>query len=146
VVSKGLSGALNVFAASSATDTDWTIKLMDVFPDGRAINVSNGILRASSNNSLEKREPIEPGKMYAYTFDTSATSNLSLWCRASNPGRSIQQQFPALRPQSEYRSFAGVGRRDDCGPPGRVSQCELSISIVLPAITAPLKTAANPIK
>jgi uncharacterized protein len=76
VVSKGLNGALNVFAASSATDTDLTIKLMDVFADGRAINVSNGILRASSKNSLEKREPIEPGKMYACTFDSSATSNL----------------------------------------------------------------------
>src|SRR5689334_24592156 len=47
-------------AASSAVDTDWTIKLVDVFPDGRAINVSNGILRASSRNSLERREPIEP--------------------------------------------------------------------------------------
>jgi putative CocE/NonD family hydrolase len=67
---------VTLHAASSAVDTDWTIKLVDVFPDGRAINVSNGILRASSRNSLERREPIEPGKVYAYTFESSATSNL----------------------------------------------------------------------
>jgi uncharacterized protein len=67
---------VTLYAASSAVDTDWTIKLVDVFPDGRAINVSNGILRASSRNSLEEREPIEAGKIYAYTFNASATSNL----------------------------------------------------------------------
>ena len=33
-------------ASSSAVDTDWTVKLLDVFPDGRAINLCDGILRA----------------------------------------------------------------------------------------------------
>ncbi len=46
--------------------------------DGRAINVSNGIMRASSRNSLEKLEPIEPGNADAYAFDSGATSNLLL--------------------------------------------------------------------
>jgi putative CocE/NonD family hydrolase len=67
---------VKLFAASSATDTDWTVKLVDVFPDGKAINLTNGILRASYRNSLERREPIEPGKVYEYDIYAGATSNL----------------------------------------------------------------------
>jgi len=67
---------VRLFAASSAADTDWTVKLVDVFPDGKAINLTNGILRASYRNSLEKREPIEPGKVYEYEINVGSTSNL----------------------------------------------------------------------
>ena len=45
-------------------------------PDGKAILLKNGILRASFRNSLEKREPIEPGKVYAYEIAIWPTSNL----------------------------------------------------------------------
>ncbi len=35
-----------IYASSSTTDTDWTVRLLDVYPDGRSINVTDGILRA----------------------------------------------------------------------------------------------------
>jgi hypothetical protein len=67
---------VTLYAASSAKDTDFTAKLTDVRPDGKAILLNNGILRASFRKSLEKPEPIEPGKIYAYDISIWPTSNL----------------------------------------------------------------------
>ena len=41
------------YAASSGRDTDFTAKLVDVFPDGRAIHLAEGILRARHRNGFE---------------------------------------------------------------------------------------------
>jgi uncharacterized protein len=67
---------LTLYAASSAVDTDFTAKLVDVHPDGRAVNLNNGIIRASYRDSLENPEPIEPGKIYEYAIEIWPTSNL----------------------------------------------------------------------
>jgi uncharacterized protein len=64
--------------ASSARDTDFTGKLVDVFPDGRAIYLTDGILRARYRNSLAEPEPLEPGQVYEITLDLSVTSNVFL--------------------------------------------------------------------
>ena len=65
-----------IYASSSARDTDWTVRLLDVYPDGRAINLSNGIIRARYRNSLTDTTLIKPGKIYCYNIDLWATSNL----------------------------------------------------------------------
>ncbi len=67
---------LDFFASSSAVDTDFTAKLVDVFPDGPAINITEGILRASYRDSQESPTPLAPGKVYPLTIDLWATSNL----------------------------------------------------------------------
>jgi len=64
----------SIFAASSACDTDFTAKLVDVHPDGRALNVCEGIVRARFRDSLEVAVPIEPDRVYAYTIDLGATA------------------------------------------------------------------------
>ncbi len=69
---------LDVFAKSSAVDTDFTAKLVDVAPDGMAQNLTEGILRARYRNSTSKAEPIEPGKIYEYKIDMWSTSNVFL--------------------------------------------------------------------
>ena len=69
---------LDLFAKSSAVDTDFTGKLVDVWPDGRAINLTEGILRARFRESTGKATPIEPGKVYEYKIDLWATSNVFL--------------------------------------------------------------------
>lgn len=66
------------FASSSAVDTDFTAKLVDVAPDGSAINLTEGILRASVRESQEKTSPLIPGKVYALSMDLWATSNVFL--------------------------------------------------------------------
>jgi uncharacterized protein len=70
--------SLTLFAASSAVDTDWTAKLVDVYPDGRVINLNNGIVRASFRDSLEHPTPITPGQIYKYVINIWPTSNVFL--------------------------------------------------------------------
>ena len=45
---------------SSAKDTDWVVRLCDVWPDGRSISVCDGVMRARYRNSLEHEELLEP--------------------------------------------------------------------------------------
>jgi putative CocE/NonD family hydrolase len=70
--------SLDLFAKSSAVDTDFTAKLVDVWPDGKAINITEGILRARFRESTTEARPIEPGKVYEYKIDMWATSNVFL--------------------------------------------------------------------
>jgi uncharacterized protein len=67
-----------LFAASSAPDTDFVAKLIDVFPDGRAINMCEGILRARYRESTAQPKPLEPGKVYELPIDLVGTSNVFL--------------------------------------------------------------------
>ena len=69
---------LDLFAKSSAVDTDFTAKLVDVAPDGVARNLTEGILRARFRNSTSTAEPITPGKVYEYKIDLWSTSNVFL--------------------------------------------------------------------
>jgi putative CocE/NonD family hydrolase len=65
-----------LYASSSAPDTDFTVKLVDVFPDGEARNLADGILRTRYRESLEKPEPIAPGEVYRLKIDGGVTSNV----------------------------------------------------------------------
>ncbi len=70
-----------IFAASSAPDTDFVARLVDVHPDGRAIVVTDGIVRASARESYPapgvirpaKPSLVEPGQVYEYCVDLWAT-------------------------------------------------------------------------
>jgi putative CocE/NonD family hydrolase len=70
--------SLELYASSTAVDTDFTAKLVDVYPDGRAINISEGILRASTRDSNTTPTPLVPGQIYKLTIDMVATSNVFL--------------------------------------------------------------------
>ncbi|MCH7686007.1 MAG: CocE/NonD family hydrolase, partial [Planctomycetes bacterium] len=63
-----------LYIESDCPDTDFTVKLCDVYPDGRSMIVTDGILRARFRMSFEKEELIEPGKTYELTVDLSSTS------------------------------------------------------------------------
>jgi putative CocE/NonD family hydrolase len=69
---------LEFFASSSAVDTDFTAKLVDVSPDGSAYNLTEGILRAKYRDSQETPTPLTPGKVYPLAIDLWATSNVFL--------------------------------------------------------------------
>jgi hypothetical protein len=64
--------------ASSASDTDFTAKLVDVFPDGSARNLTDGILRMRYRDSLETPKLMTPGEVYKVTVDAGVTSNVFL--------------------------------------------------------------------
>jgi putative CocE/NonD family hydrolase len=63
-----------LYAATSAPDTDWVVKLCRVDSGGRTLNVCDGILRASYRRSLGEREPVEPGAVERYEIDLWATA------------------------------------------------------------------------
>jgi hypothetical protein len=65
-----------VYASSSAKNTDFTAKLVDVYPDGRAIRICEGIIRADHGNPSVPPSNIEPGKIDKYVIDLWATSNV----------------------------------------------------------------------
>jgi putative CocE/NonD family hydrolase len=76
---------VKLWASTSAQDTDFTAKLIDVhppsadYPDGFAQNLSDSILRGRYRNSRERAELMEPGRVYELEIVLYPTSNL--FCR-----------------------------------------------------------------
>ena len=70
-------GPLRLFlhASSTAVDTDFAARLSDVFPDGRAIQLQNCLLRARYRNLTGAPELLEPGRIYCFEIDMWATAN-----------------------------------------------------------------------
>lgn len=65
-----------LFGMSSAEDTDWIVRLCDVWPDGRSMSVCEGALRARYRNSYENEELIIPGKVYKFELDLAPTAQV----------------------------------------------------------------------
>jgi uncharacterized protein len=65
---------LVLHAATTAPDTDWTAKLVDVQPDGRALGVVDGIVRARYRDGAERERLLEPGRPERYEIEVGATS------------------------------------------------------------------------
>jgi predicted acyl esterase len=81
--------ALELWAASSATDTDWFVTLADEAPDGRTRHLTNGWLRASHRaldaarsrpwqpfHPHDAAEPLVPGEATAFSIEVWPTSNV----------------------------------------------------------------------
>ncbi len=72
----------HLHVSSSAIDTDFTIKLVDLYPPsddyprGYALNLAHGILRSRYRHSFERPEPMEPGAIHDLVIPTFPTSNL----------------------------------------------------------------------
>lgn len=80
----------SIYASSSALDTDWTVKLLDVYPDGKAVNLWDGILRARYRDpaairagvpapgQFENPKLLKPGKIYKFFIEVGVVSNVFL--------------------------------------------------------------------
>jgi putative CocE/NonD family hydrolase len=67
---------LTLYASSSAPDTDFTAKLVDVTECGFARNLTDGIIRARIRESQSEPKLMTPGKIYEFNIDMWSTSNL----------------------------------------------------------------------
>ena len=73
---------VKLWASSSAVDTDFTAKLLDVhpaspdYPDGIDMNLEDGIIRARFRNSLERQELMKPDEICEFTIRLYPTSNV----------------------------------------------------------------------
>lgn len=70
--------SLDLWAKSSAVDTDFTAKLVDVSPDGFARNLTEGIVRARYRESTREPRLLKPGVVYHFTIDMWSTGNVFL--------------------------------------------------------------------
>ncbi|MFN8200891.1 MAG: CocE/NonD family hydrolase, partial [Nakamurella multipartita] len=75
-----VTGPLEVVlhAGSSAPDTDFTAKLVDVHPGGQAIHIAEGILRARYRHGYERQQLLAPGEVATYRIELAPTSNVFL--------------------------------------------------------------------
>jgi putative CocE/NonD family hydrolase len=87
---------VTLYARSTAPDTDFTAKLVDVYPDGTAVNLNNGVQGARYRDSLTHPTPITPGAVYRYAIHIWPTSNLF------RPGHRVRLEISS----SDYPQFA----------------------------------------
>lgn len=68
---------LKLYASSSAPDTDFVAKLTDVYPDGRSMNITEGVLRARFREDVwGEPKLLQPGAVYLFALDLQVTSNV----------------------------------------------------------------------
>ena len=69
---------VKLFVASDCVDTDFAVRLCDVYPDGRSMLVTDGIQRMKFRNSLERPELMKPGEIYEVTVRLATTAHTFL--------------------------------------------------------------------
>lgn len=67
---------IELYAASSAEDCDWTARLVDVHPDGRAYGVVDGVLRARYRHGPDRETRLTPGEPELFRFTLGSTSQV----------------------------------------------------------------------
>jgi uncharacterized protein len=67
---------LTLYAVTTARDTDFVVKLTDVFPDGESRILAEGVLRARFREGYDTPRLVEPGAVHAYDIDLVATANV----------------------------------------------------------------------
>jgi hypothetical protein len=63
-----------LYVSTTAPDTDFTAKLVDVYPNGTALGVTDGILRLRYRTGLDRTEFVKPGEVHPITVDAGVTS------------------------------------------------------------------------
>ena len=99
-----------LWASSSAVDTDFTAKLVDVHPNGYAQNLLDGILRARYRESASAPKLMEANKPYLFTIDLWATSNVFL------PGHRIRRTSTSFAVKSVSTADDDAHRATVTGP------------------------------
>lgn len=101
-----MSAAL--WASSDARDTDWIVMLLDVFPDGRAERVQDGIARARFRHGFDREAMLDPGNIERYDIDVWFTS------RVFEPGHRIRVSVSsALFPKYDRNLNTGGNNERD---------------------------------
>ena len=133
---------VTLFAASSALDTDFTAKLIDLFPpcvdypEGLAINISDSILRARYRNGWTRSELLTSGEVYEFTFQLYPTSNIF------KAGHCIRldissSNFPRFDVNPNTGGPLGKERRFELADQAIYHDGERASHVVLPIISRP---------
>jgi uncharacterized protein len=97
-----------IWAASDAKDADWNVMLLDVFPDGRAERVQDGLARARFREGFDKEVLLTPGRVERYDIDLWFTS------RVFEPGHRLRVSVSsALFPKYDRNLGTGANNERD---------------------------------
>ena len=127
---------MKLFAATDGRDTDWMVKLVDVYPDGFAMNIAEGILRARFRNGVDKMELLQPNQVYEYEIDMAGTANVF------QPGHRIRVDITSSNfPQFDRNPNTG----EDLGASSKIRVAAQTVHhgaaqashIVLPVVPVP---------
>lgn len=127
-----------LFVSSDCPDTDFTVKLCDVHPDGRSLLVTDGIRRASLRNGYETHEPLVAGEVYELEVDLWSTSLIF------NKGHQIRIAVSSSN-SPRFEPNANTGDPHPVAGKTRVATNTLHLSdkhasrIVLPIYSEPVK-------
>ncbi len=61
---------VDFYASSSAVNTDWAVRVVDVTPDGHSINIADMIMNAMHRDGLKTAKPLVPGEIYKFHIQT----------------------------------------------------------------------------
>jgi predicted acyl esterase len=100
---------MTLFASSSACDTDFVVRLSDVFPDGRAVQLQTGMVRARYRDLERGPSLIDPGVVHEYDIDLWATANRFRTGHALRIDIS-SADFPRFERNANLGGAAGVPR------------------------------------
>ncbi|MGH9672524.1 MAG: CocE/NonD family hydrolase [Bryobacteraceae bacterium] len=127
---------MKLFASTDGRDTDWMVKLVDVYPNGFAMNIAEGILRARFRNRLDRMELLAPNQPYEFEIDMAGTANVF------RAGHRIRVDITSSNfPQFDRNPNTG----DDLGSSSRVRTARQTVyhggsrgsHIVLPVVPSP---------
>ncbi|MDZ7338713.1 MAG: CocE/NonD family hydrolase [candidate division KSB1 bacterium] len=98
---------VTLYASSDGPDTDWIVKLVDVYPDGREMLVCDGVLRARYREGFAFGQPLEPGVVYEFCIELLPTAIVFA------PGHRVQLQvtsssYPRLEPNPNTGALPGT--------------------------------------
>lgn len=105
-----LTGSIEttLYVSSDVKDTDFTVKLIDVYPDGKAYNLDETILRARYREGFDKEVMMENGKVYKLTLSPMATSNFF------EPGHQVRIEISSSNfPRFERNMNTGGNNYDE---------------------------------
>ncbi|MBK9169208.1 MAG: CocE/NonD family hydrolase [Bryobacterales bacterium] len=127
---------MKLHAATDGPDTDYFIKLVDVHPDGFAMNIAEGILRARFRNGLDRMELLKPGEIYEYEIDMRATAHVFL------PGHRIRvdvtsSNFPQFDRNLNTGEDLGVAVKPRIAKQTVYHSAQRPSHIVLPVVAVP---------
>jgi predicted acyl esterase len=124
-----------LFVSSDCPDTDFTVKLCDVYPDGRSMLVTDGILRARYHKSFEEESFLEPGRVSELTVDLWSTSLVF------NKGHRIRVAVSSSN-SPRFEANPNTGRPFRADKETRVAKNMLHVSLKYPScIVLPLAPA-----
>ncbi len=115
-----------LWVSSDCPDTDFTVKLCDVLPDGRVLNICDGLVRMKYRRSLRQPELLRPGTVYPVTVDLWSTSYMF------NMGHRLRVEVASCN-YPGYEANPNTGENPDQAHAPRIAHNQVYVSAKFPS-------------